>query len=206
MKKIIINWCINIIKKYKDLSNDQLEIIKYGLEAMYLTITKLIIIILIAILLNILKKMLIFFLLYGILRSFSYGLHATKTWICLLTSIIIFDLIPFLIINLNLNIIIKLIICLVGTVLMLKNSPADTYKKPIISKKKRLKSKIISTMICLIYTILCLVLKNNFYSNCFVFAIIIQNIFISPVTYKLFNLPYNNYIAYLNKHSKLNNL
>lgn len=206
MKNLVINYCLNLIKKHKDVTEQELEIIKYGLVGLYLTITKLIIISIIAIIFGLFKEMIIFFILYGILRTFSYGIHATKSWMCLISSILMFNLIPYIASIFEINFIIKLIIGIVATILMFKNSPADTHKRPIINMKRRKKLKILSTSFCILYTILSLIITDVFYSNCFVYSMILQNILISPVTYKLFKLPYNNYIGYLKKHPELNNL
>ena len=54
MKKMIINYAMNLIEKNGNYNEEKLSIIKYGLEGLYLTITKLIIIFLLAYLLNIL--------------------------------------------------------------------------------------------------------------------------------------------------------
>ena len=43
MKKKLINSSIQILKKSKKYSDDQIEIIIYGLEGLYLTFTKMII-------------------------------------------------------------------------------------------------------------------------------------------------------------------
>ena len=85
---------MNLIKKNGNYDEDQLAIIKYGLEGIYLTITKLIIILLLAYLLNIIKEVIIFLIIYNIIRMPSFGLHATKSWICLLSSTIIFIGLP----------------------------------------------------------------------------------------------------------------
>lgn len=43
MKKLIINKCMELVTTYnKDLSQRDIDKIKYGLEGLYLTITKLI--------------------------------------------------------------------------------------------------------------------------------------------------------------------
>ena len=81
---------------------------------------------------------------------------------------------------------------------MYKNSPADTHKKPIINKKRRLIYKYISVFITFIYGIIALIINNNFLSNALILTIIIQCVVISPVTYKLFKAPYNNYLNYKN--------
>ena len=67
-----------------------------------------------------------------------------------------------------------------------------------MSKKRRAVYKYISTLTAIIYTILSFVIKDNYIVNSLISALIIQNILISKVTYKIFNEPYNNYLKYLN--------
>ena len=75
----------------------------------------------------------------------------------------------------------------------------------MINKKRRIKFKIISIVICLIYSILSIIIKDNFISNSLIFSIILENILISPISYRLLNMSYNNYILYLEKHPELSN-
>ena len=200
MKNFILNNSISYIKKYNNYSEVRIKEIRYGLEAIYLSITKLIVISIISLFLGIFREMIIFLLVYNILRSQSFGLHATKSWICLTSSIIIFIGIPYLSLFLNIPINIKVAICIVGIVFMLKNSPADTHKKPIVSKKRRERYKFISVALTVIYSFITLLIKNNFLSNCFLFSIILQDFIISPLIYRIFKLPYNNYINFLKSH------
>ena len=200
MKKFILDNCMNIIINNKQYNETKLAEIRYGLEGLYLTTTKLIVITTIAIIFGILKEYLIFLFIYNIIRIPSFGLHATKSWICLLSSTIIFIGIPLIIKNINLNIITKIIIGTVFTITICIFSPADTHKRPIVNKKRRRIYKILSTIISIIYVILAIIIKNEYTSNCFIFAIILQNIIISPITYKIFKLPYNNYKTYIKTH------
>ena len=206
MKNFVVNSIIKFIQKYKKYSNDKIIIIRYGLEGIYLTISKTIVILLIAFLLGYLWESVIFTMIFGLLRTFSYGLHAKKSWMCWLSSITLFIIIPIIAKEVIIYKYIRMIICFFGVLLIFKNSPADTYKRPIINKKRRIKLKYISTIIAIIYSILCLLLDNHFICNCFIYSILLQNVLISKYTYKLFNLPYNNYIIYLEKHPELNNL
>lgn len=205
MKKFIIDKCMNYIKNNTNYNETKLSEIRYGLVSIYLMITKLIIIFALSILLDIFKEVLMFLVIYNILRTPSFGLHATKSWICLLSSTLLFIGIPYLCLNLNIPIIIKSFIGVAGICFMFKNSPADTYKKPIVSKKRRERYKFISTVICCIMALISIYIKDSFISNCLVFSIIIQNLMISPTVYKIFNLPYNNYIEYLKKHPEFSN-
>lgn len=200
MKKFIIKKCMNYIKKNTDYDNTKLKEIEYGIVSIYLTFSKFIVISFLCFLLGIFKEMLIFTLFFNILRLPAFGLHATKSWMCWLSSTIIFIIIPTLCIYLNLDIYLKIIICLLCIILMFKNAPADTKKKPIVNKKRRKIYKIISTLFAIIFSICAIIIKNNFLSNCLIFALILENCLISPTVYKLFKLPYNNYITYLKEH------
>jgi len=203
MKNLIINNSLNYIKKYNNYDEDKIAIIKYGLEAIYLTISKFLIISIAALVLGIFKEMVIYMLIYNILRLPSFGLHATKSWICLLSSTTFFIGVPYLCILLKTPIIIKVVICIIGICLMFKNSPADTYKRPIVSKKRRTVYKFLSTILTIIYAFLAIFITNNFIANCLLFSIIMQNLMISPTVYKMFKLPYNNYKTYIKNHPEL---
>ena len=200
MKKFILDKCMNIIKENKKYDKTKLAEIKYGLEGLYLTITKLIVITTIAILLKITKEYIIFLLIYTIMRTPSFGIHAKKSWICLISSTISFIGIPLIAINIKLNTITKIIIGLISIIGILIFSPADTHKRPIVNKKRRMIYKTLSTIIATTYIILSIIIKDNFISNAFFYATILQNILISPITYKLFKMPYNNYKTYLKTH------
>ncbi len=198
MKELIINSSLSLIQKnYPEYSKEKMEEIEYGLTGLYLTVSKTIIIFLIAFVLGILKELIIFTIIYNIVRAPSFGLHATKSWICLVSSTLIFISVPYLCMILTISIWLKILIGIICTVLMFKNSPADTEKRPIVNPKRRRIYKYLSTFITLIFVILSVLINYNFLSNCFIFSLIIQNFMVSPLIYKLFNLPYNNY----KKHS-----
>ena len=108
MKTFIINKCINYIKKNTDYEETKIKEIEYGLVGIYLTISKTIVVSIIAIILGIFKEMLIFMIFFNILRTSAFGLHATKSWMCLLSSIIMFIGFPLICINIHINIYIKI--------------------------------------------------------------------------------------------------
>lgn len=197
MKELFVNSSMKAIKKqYPHYTKEKLEQLNYGLTGLYITVSKTIIITLIAFLLGILKELIIFTLLYNIIRMPSFGLHAKNSIICLITSTIIFITLPFICIKIIIPKNIILILGIIGIILIAKNSPADTHKRPIINPIRRRNYKIISTFIALTYVLSALIIKDNFISNCLIFSIILQCFIISPVTYKIFNMPYNNYKTY----------
>lgn len=197
MKKVVMNYLMNLIKKNNDYDEDKLAIIRYGLEGLYLTITKLVIILLLAFLLNILKEVIIFLIIYNIIRMPSFGLHATKSWICLLSSTIIFIGFPIICKFLYLTDYFKVILGLILVLFIYKNAPADTHKRPIVNPKRRMFYKYCSTFIAIIFIYCSILIENNFLSNSFIFSLFVQSFMIAPSIYKLFKLPYNNYLTYL---------
>ena len=58
-KKFLKNTINAIKKKYPNYDDEKLEVIEYGLESLYIMVTKTIVISLIALLLNVFKEMLI---------------------------------------------------------------------------------------------------------------------------------------------------
>lgn len=197
MRNAIINKQLNFIKRYNNLDDEKLSIIKYGLESIYILITKLVIILLVAFLLGLLKQTIIFLLFYNLVRLTSFGLHATKSWICLISSLLIFIILPYICTILIIPTNYKLIMGIIGLFFMFKNAPADTYKRPIINEKRRLVYKILSCIITVVMTCISLFIKDQFLASSILISIILQCFMISPTVYKIFKLPYNNYKQYI---------
>ena len=197
MKKLIINKCMELVTTYnKDLSQRDIDKIKYGLEGLYLTITKLIFIIIVSIILGIWKETLLLILIFNGIRLTAFGVHAKRSIDCLISSTLFFILFPILCIKLTIPLIVKEIIFIPLVILIGIFAPADTEKRPLINKKKRKIYKILSIIISIIYMTIAIVIKDNTLSNCFIFAIVIQIIIMLPITYKIFGVNYNNYKTY----------
>lgn len=197
MRKKIINYFIKTIKQANKYDDIKLVEIKYGLESIYLTLSKLIIIVFAAYFLNIFIEVLIFIAIYNIIRLTSFGLHATKSWICLVSSLIIFIGCPMICQYVVIPIYLKSLIGITLIFIFYKCAPADTKKRPIVSPTRRLVYKTLSVSIVSIFSILSLIINNNFIANCLLVSIIIQAFMILPITYKLFKLSYNNYKTYV---------
>lgn len=197
MKELFVGSSMNLIKtNYPQYSEEKLAEIKYGLASIYITISKTIVIGTIAFILGILKELIIFTVIYNLLRMTSFGMHATKSWICLVSSTLIFIGSAYLCTMVTIPMLPKFILGIIGILLIFKNSPADTAKKPIINPKRRLVYKFTSTFTATIFVILSITIPNTFLSNSFIFALIIQCFITSKAIYKLFGLPYDNYKNY----------
>ena len=141
--------------------------------------------------------MILFIIIFNFIRKKAHGLHASKSYICLITSSITFIGIPYISKIIELNLYTRIIISVIGFILIVVFAPADTEKAPIIRKEKRLKLKIKSTIIALIMITLSFIINNNIIINLLLFSIVLESILINPLTYKIFHLKYNNYIDYL---------
>ncbi len=204
MRSKIINACLKFIKENKDVNGTKLDEIRYGLESIYILVEKTIIIFFIAFIFHIAKELLLLLLFYNFIRMTSFGLHATKSSICLFSSVLIFLGCAFFSRVLLIPIYGKVAIGSLCILFMYKNAPADTYKRPIVSRKRREIYKLLSTIIAITYSICAVIIANNFISNLLLFSLIIQNFLIAPTVYKFFKLPYDNYKTYISSQKNLN--
>ena len=194
VKNFVVNSSINLIKVLNKYDKIQLEKIKYGIESIYLTITKFVIITLISLLLGLQKEMLLLLILFNILRITAFGLHASKSIYCWISSSIAFIGIPFICKNITFSNIIYIILPIICLLCFILYAPADTVKRPLINQKKRKIYKFFSITLCIIYLIMIIILKNILFKNLLMFSLILESILILPITYKVFKLPYKNYL------------
>lgn len=196
MKKKFLNSSIELIKKNKNYNDEELEVIAYGLEGLYLTFTKMVVIFSIAFILGILKGVILLLVTYNIIRSQAFGIHASKSIYCLISSIILFIGGTLLCKYLVLPFWILIVCSIICNICLFLYAPADTYKRPLVNSKKRKRFKFISFLLGLIYTILIIVFRNYFIANYLLIGMIEAVLMILPITYKIFDLPYDNYKNY----------
>jgi len=197
LKKFFISKSLNLVKEMNpEYDEDKLDEIRYGLEATYLSLTKLVVILLASFLLGLLKESIILLLFFNGLRITGFGLHASKSWMCWVSSSLVFLVLPYLcsilIIPNGLKIILS-IVCIINFILY---APADTVKRPLIHKKRRTIYKIVTVMISIIYAYFVLTTNKTFIQNSLISAMLIEGVLINPFVYKLFRLPYANYKTY----------
>ena len=197
MKKVFLNTCLKAITENDpSIDKTKLEEIRYGLEGLYLTITKTIVIFALTIILGTFKEMLIMLFIFNILRKTGFGIHAKKSWQCWVSSLSIFVIFPYIAKLAILPKLLKIILSMISIAVMFLYAPADTYKRPLINKKKRMIWKTLSAINCSIMSIILIIIKDNTLSNLLLFGIYTEVALINPITYKIFKLPYNNYKTY----------
>ena len=196
MKEKFINSSINFISKYQECDDLKLKRLKYGLEGIYSLIVKISVVILISIITKTLTETLLFILFYAGIRTFSFGWHANSNIACWITTLLIYNIILYFIINIDYPIYIGYIILGISLISMLLWAPADTPKRPLIRKKQRLKSKILSITVLVLYAVIYVTINSNPLKNIILYSLFIQTILINPITYKITNTRFNNYKYY----------
>ena len=96
IKNAVLDSWMKSVKTLEKYDEVRLAEIRYGLEGFYLTISKLIIIIPLAFILNTAVYTLIFLLFSLPIRTTSSGFHANTSFQCLIISILAFILVPLL--------------------------------------------------------------------------------------------------------------
>ena len=200
MKEKFINSSLSFIMKYQECDDLKIKKLKYGLEGIYSLIVKLTVVLIIAILTQTINSTLLFLLFYAGIRTFSFGWHAKSNIACWITTILIYNIIPLLIKNINIPNNIGYIILGISFISVLIWAPADTPKKPLIRKEQRRNCKLLAIVIIIIYTLIFIITENNIIKNAIIYALFIQFILINPLTYKLTNTQFNNYKYYQKKN------
>ena len=193
MKEKILGNTISFITKYKDYSTDEIDNLRYGLEGLYLTFTKLFFIILFSIILGMERQLLILLVLFNIIRFTGFGFHARTSLECFICSSLLFIGLPFIFEIMHPNKWILIIVGIVSLSVLSVFAPADTVKRPLINRKKRIKRKIATIIIGTVYIVLSIISNNYMISYLFITAVILESIMVSPIIYVIFKQPYNNY-------------
>lgn len=184
MKDIVVNKImINIEKNNNNLDITKLEEIRYGLLGLYTLVTKTSIILLLSIILGIFKEFIIFMAFYSWIRTVGFGSHAKSNIHCWIFSSILLLGIPYLFNIISISNTIKILLWSICFVNYLIFCPADTDKRPIISKTRKLVFKLIVLIISIIYLVL--IIKFDNISNLIIGAMILEALLTNPLGYIL---------------------
>ncbi len=179
-----------------EISQDDFEIAQYGIEVFLLNLYKAPIIFGIAYCLGIFKYCFFVFLLFGTLRNYTWGIHMKNGFTCTLCTCISFFSIVFLSIECTFSFYTKIILALVALYALYIYAPADTEERPCLNEKRREKNKKISLLLGGLYSLFSILYSNPIIGNFFLFTLLWASMMILPITYKLFNRRYNNYVYY----------
>lgn len=196
MKQAFLSRSMKFIIAYKSYTDEEIEKLRYGLEGLYLTITKLVVICTLAIFLDMVKDLFLLLILFNVIRFSGFGFHANKSSECLIFSTILFIGLPSFMKYFAFGNFVFAIVGGIGVIILAIYAPADTVKRPLPNVRKRKFRKIVTTCTAIIYMLLALFIHNTCINYLFIVAIILEAVMVNPFTYKIFGQPYRNYLAY----------
>lgn len=191
MKEVFLKHSLQLITANREWDEESLEKIRYGLEGIYLTIVKLVILLALAIILNIERLFLINLVFFNILRFFAFGVHARNSTQCLITSTVMFIIFPILSTSIDFPLPVQIIIASICVLLFLLYAPADTHKRPQKNRKKRQTRKAFAVTIAIVYVLLIIMLKDL--NQIILCSLMTETIGILPITYHILGVPYKNH-------------
>lgn len=191
MKEVFLKHSLQLITANREWDEESLKKVRYGLEGIYLTIVKLVILLALAIILNIERLFLINLVFFNILRFFAFGVHARNSTQCLITSTVMFIIFPILSTSIDFPLPVQIIIASICVLLFLLYAPADTHKRPQKNRKKRQTRKAFAVTIAIVYVLLIIMLKDL--SQIILCSLMTETIMILPITYHILGVPYKNH-------------
>lgn len=191
----------DFVGNYCDLSTEDLEKVRYGVETFFMLISKDLFIIMLAYLLGILPYVLLFLISYSLVRLFSFGIHLQSGTSCLFWTSTIFLGLAYASPHISINNLFITLIFVFNIASAILFAPADTEKRPITNKKKRLKLKIKAVVSLLFLYIIAVFYCTPTYSTIITLSALVACIVINPLLYKLLGQQYNNYKYYKKKEA-----
>jgi accessory gene regulator B len=187
MSQYIVN---NLLIDDQQVDEDQRDIMLFGVTRILEDVPKFISIFIICYLLNILKELLIVFIITLCYKTLIGGAHARTNIQCLLVSLVYFILPIILAKYINYDLYIFYIIfaftILFSVYTIIKIAPADTEEIPIINKKKRRMLKFAGGVsLILINVIIVVFVKDIIYIKIIIYTIFLINIFATRLMFRM---------------------
>lgn len=190
---MVERFCAFILKKMKvkmpEITEEQGEVIQYGLELIIGEFPKIILLFVLGFLLGIGWYVLFAFIAIAPYRGMSGGFHLHTHLGCILTTNIFYIgnvlISKYLFLD-NIEKYILIALSYIFGILMISMyAPADTENVPIISKKERKRKKILSYIVLTILLSAAILIQDRILSNILIIGSIFQTMTITRIAYKI---------------------
>lgn len=190
---MVEKFCNFILQKMKnkmpEITEEQGEVILYGLELILGEIPKVLLLFVLGFLLGVGWYVLFAFITIAPYREVSGGFHLHTHLGCIITTNLFYLGNVFISKYLYLDSIEKYILIglafIFGIIMISIYAPADTENVPIISKQERKKKKILSYILLSIMLIAAILIPDRMLSNILIIGSIIQTMTITRIAFKL---------------------
>lgn len=187
LRENLCRWVIAQIKSQNpDITETKVAELEYGFTAFYSTLTKMIVIFILAIYLKIIPQILTVATTFWFVRSFAGGIHAESSFMCLITTSAVYFGVAFVAIYTYIPIYVLISLAVLALVIISIYSPADVANKPIRGKKHRQKLKKLSILFTIVFIIIAFFMKPVLQSA-IILSIFVESIMVTPLAYKLTN-------------------
>lgn len=190
-----------------DMTEEQGEVILYGLELILGEIPKVLLLFLLGFLLGVGWYVLFAFIVIAPYRGMSGGFHLHTHLGCIITTNLFYIGNVFISKYLVLDSLEKYVLIalsfIFGILMISMYAPADTENVPIINKEERKKKKILSYIFLTVMLIAAIFIQDRILSNILIIGSIIQTITITRFAYKLTNNEYGHEV-YERTNTELN--
>ncbi len=194
MRQAFISHTLEFItSNNKNLTEEEIEKLHYGLESLYIILTKFTVLFILTSLLGILKDFLLILVFFNLLRYPAFGFHAGNSFLCFFLSTLLFVGLPYLFLQIEITNPILYILLGISVICFVLFAPADTEKRPLTNRKKRKIRKIVATTLVIIYAILIISLQHTIWAKYLLIAVVLETIALLPSTYWIFGQSYRNY-------------
>lgn len=190
---MVERFCAFILKKMKvkmpEITEEQGEVIQYGLELIIGEFPKIILLFVLGFLLGIGWYVVFAFIAIAPYRGMSGGFHLHTHLGCILTTNIFYIgnvlISKYLFLD-NIEKYILIALSYIFGILMISMyAPADTENVPIISKKERKRKKILSYIVLTILLSAAILIQDRILSNILIIGSIFQTMTITRIAYKI---------------------
>lgn len=190
----ISKFILNIVAKKED-TEEQREIMLFGITRIVEDIPKYIVLISMALLLGVMKELLVSMAVIALYKSFTGGAHLHTNISCLIAtavSLIICIYTPRLLVKFETILIpFYVFVYIFSLYVIWVYVPADVPEIPVINEKRRKRDKIMSFIILnLLYIVSFIFIKNQLYVTLIMVNILCVDMMTTRTIYKLFKNQY----------------
>ena len=195
---MIEKFCQFILKKMRkkmpEITDEQGEIILYGLQLIIGEVPKMILLFGISFICGFGLEMVFAYFAIMPYRAASGGFHLHTHLGCIIGSAVFYYgnvlISKFLVLGSIEKYILVALSLIFGILMVSMYAPADTENVPIISKKERKTKKILSYITLILTLMVAVIIPNQVYSNILIIGTIVQTMSITRIAYKLTNNKY----------------
>ncbi|MGL5478964.1 MAG: accessory gene regulator B family protein [Clostridium sp.] len=177
---------LRYIEPYIEKDTICLDRVRVGFEVIFINISKLMILFIIALFMNTLLESFVVLISFGVLRRTAGGIHAKTSTRCTIYSVLSIEVAVLLSRNVDIGTITFILLILILNILVFKFAPKDTELNPIKSSRDRENLKVLSLRNLNLIIFISVLFKSEIIVNLVFAGLILAVLSILPITFRIF--------------------